>query len=135
MVAGFLMERDYSLQPDPEILSAYKAKRDHMLDALEKHFPKSQSWTSGVSWNRPVGGFFMVLWLPFDVGAKEAAECVRDFGVIFTPMSFFSIGGGCGNMVRLAFSKTSTDQIEEGIKRLAAYVKQKAMEKAGLAPI
>ena len=39
-------------------IQIYKRKRDIMLNALEKYFPKEASWT------KPQGGFFVVATLP-----------------------------------------------------------------------
>jgi DNA-binding transcriptional MocR family regulator len=85
-----------------------KARRDAMLDALEKHL-------AGCTWTRPQGGYF--IWLEFPQGtlAKDVLEKAK--GVTFVP------GIDCGgkpNTARLAFSFVSPAEIELGVERIAA---------------
>jgi len=88
-----------------------KARRDAMLDALERHMP------DGAEWSRPHGGYFVWLDLPVDTPALAEAEAA---GVTFVPgTDFFADGSGTRSM-RLAFSFVSPEEIGEGVERLAA---------------
>jgi (S)-3,5-dihydroxyphenylglycine transaminase len=119
IVGGILLENGCSLQPMmEEKLPFYRRNRDQMLASLDHYcggFP-------GVEWNRPAGGFFLTLRLPFEMDEADVQACARDYGVIICPMSFFALSPGREQEVRLAFSYTTPDQIEEGIRRLARYV-------------
>jgi (S)-3,5-dihydroxyphenylglycine transaminase len=46
----------------------------------------------------------------------------RDYGVLWTPMSFFRLNGGGGHAIRLSCSALQAGQIDEGVLRLAALV-------------
>src|SRR6478752_1024425 len=91
-----------------------KARRDAMLDGLERHMP------DGASWSRPEGGYFIWLDLPNDAPSLEAAEAA---GVTFVKgTDFFADGSGTKSM-RLAFSFVSPDEIADGVERLAALLR------------
>lgn len=124
MAGGFLHENGYSLKkacrPKVEVL---KAKRDTMIESLSRHFPSSDDEGSGVTWTIPAGGFFLVLNIPFPMTESMLRDCVEKQGVIFCPMSFFSLQRGVGShQIRLAFSALSEERIRQGIERLARYI-------------
>jgi len=87
-----------------------KARRDAMLDALDKHL-------SGATWSHPDGGYFV--WLELPEGTDAAEVMKRAEGVTAVLGSDF---GGAPNTIRLAFSYVSPDEIDEGVSRLAAAI-------------
>jgi 2-aminoadipate transaminase len=94
------------------IRKVYGERRDTMLRALEKHFPRSVSWT------RPQGGLFLWVTLPAGIDASILLEEAIRENVAFVPgASFFPRGGGEGTF-RLNFSFCTPERIEEGIRRL-----------------
>jgi (S)-3,5-dihydroxyphenylglycine transaminase len=123
IVGGSLLAAGGSLRAlVAEKLPFYRANRDRMLASLKEglgDFP-------GVSWNRPEGGFFLTLSLPFELTDESLTICARDYGVIVCPMSFFSLVPGRERQVRLSFSYVSEEQIAEGISRLASFVRDQA---------
>ncbi len=101
-VAGaILLENDCSLR---RVVAAklpfYRGNRDRMLGCLEKELGP----VAGVSWNRPAGGFFLTVSLPFAFGAAEVEACAGGHGVIVCPMSYFALSPGREKQVRLSFS-------------------------------
>ncbi len=95
--------------------TAYMERRDHMLAALEKYMPQ------GVEWTRPEGGMFVWLTLPKGVdGAELLAKSIETQRVAFVPGQAFFADGSGANTIRLSFSKSNGDAIDEGIKRLAS---------------
>ena len=70
-------------------------------------------------WNRPEGGYFLWLDLPEEVDAAELLARASEAGVTFVPGADF---GGPASSARLAFSFVSPDEIDEGVRRLAALV-------------
>ena len=71
---------------------------------------------SGATWSRPEGGYFIWLDVP-GVESGELLERATAAGVPFVRGSDF---GGEPTTVRLAFSFVSTDEIRDGVARLAA---------------
>jgi 2-aminoadipate transaminase len=103
----------------PKIRKMYKKKRDIMLKALEKHFPKGSSWT------RPDGGMFIWVRLPDKVDTKEMFLDAIKAKVAYVNGAAFCTDGKGQNCMRLNFSNTDDDKIEEGIKRLAKIMKER----------
>lgn len=120
IVAGFLIDNEYSLMSSMQImLIKYKAQRDAMLKALDENLEGEQR----ITWNKPEGGFFIVLSLPFDVVEEDVYECARNFGVIFMPISFFTLEEGNNKrLVRLAFSNFESEEITQGVVRFSQYL-------------
>jgi (S)-3,5-dihydroxyphenylglycine transaminase len=96
----------------------FRHNRDVMLDSLSHEFSK---FGKSVRWNRPRGGFFMTVTLPFEFGARELRQCAGDYGVIPCPMHFFSLRASCEMQIRLSFSYVTEREIREGIQRLSRF--------------
>jgi 2-aminoadipate transaminase len=88
-----------------------RARRDAMLEALEREL------AGRASWNRPEGGYFLWLELPEGIDASELLA--PGGGVTFVPGVDF---GGPPSSARLAFSFVSPAEIDEGVRRLARLV-------------
>jgi 2-aminoadipate transaminase len=102
------------------IRTVYRERRDAMLAALERHFPKSVRWT------RPQGGLFLWVSLPAGLDSRALlAEALRE-KVAFVPgHSFFPKGGG-ETTFRLNFSYCAPPVIEEGVRRLGAVLRRQS---------
>lgn len=122
VVGALLLEGDGSLRGlMRHRIPFYRANRDRMLACLEEHLGDAP----GVCWNRPEGGFFLTVRLPFEFGDDCLQACARDHGVIVCPMSFFALSPGRERQVRLSFSYVTEEQIEEGIGRFARFVRDR----------
>src|SRR5262249_46841739 len=116
IVGGILLEANYSLQEYVKAKVAfYRSNRDLMLACLEQHFHDDPLLADRVSWNRPGGGFFLTVHLPFAFTKERMRTCAERYGVICCPMTFFSLLDKCEDQVRLSFSSVSHEQIERGI--------------------
>ena len=100
-----------------KIKTAYSARRDSMLTALEAHMPK------GVTWTRPEGGMFIWLELPKHLNCADLlAKSLQSERVAFVPGHAFFADGSGANALRLSFSRTDEASIAEGIKRLGRLI-------------
>ncbi len=100
-----------------KIKTAYRARRDAMLAALQTHMP------DGVSWTRPEGGMFIWLELPTHLRSADLlAQSLRSERVAFVPGHAFFADGSGTNTMRLSFSRTDEAVIEEGIARLGRLI-------------
>ncbi|WP_407562701.1 PLP-dependent aminotransferase family protein [Streptomyces sp. 184] len=93
-----------------------------MLRALDARLPADRRSALGVRWNRPEGGFFLTVQVPFRAGNAALTRSAQDFGVIWTPMSHFYPGGGGHRALRLSTSYLTTEEIDEGTARLARFI-------------
>ena len=119
--------RDGSYGRRVEVLCRnYRAKRDAMLAALDRHMPK----VPGVEWTRPHGGLYVWLTLPpgcdTSRGSAMFRQCV-DAGVLYVPGDYCynpdEYGRVPTNHLRLSFGQVAPDQIGPGIERLAGAVR------------
>jgi len=105
-----------------KIRSAYKAQKNCMIESIRKHFPDEVSYTN------PEGGMFIWATLPKSMNTEELIKKAIAEKVVFVPgKSFFTVDEGHRNM-RLNYSNSSEEMIEEGIKRLGTIIK-KGMKK------
>ncbi len=95
----------------------YRARRDAMLAALEQEMP------TGVTWTRPAGGLFLWLTLPGGLDARELLKDALARHVAFVPGAAFHTQSEGASCLRLNFSHSAPERIEEGIQRLADVLK------------
>jgi (S)-3,5-dihydroxyphenylglycine transaminase len=118
VIGGFLLSCGYSLRAaNREKIAFYRRNLRALLAALERHFSDP-----AITWNSPGGGFFAVLDVPVRADEKLLELSARDYGVLWTPMSFFYLDGGGSHAIRLSCSALAADQIDEGVRRLAALI-------------
>jgi (S)-3,5-dihydroxyphenylglycine transaminase len=119
VIGGFLLSCGCSLRAaNREKIAFYRSNLRTLLAAVERHFGDDQA----ITWNSPSGGFFAVMDVPVRADEKLLELSARDYGVLWTPMSFFYMNGGGSHAIRLSCSALVTDQIDEGVRRLAALI-------------
>jgi 2-aminoadipate transaminase len=100
------------------LVEIYRARRDAMLDALERHFPEQSVWTS------PEGGLFLWATLPDYIDTTDLlAKALRE-NVAFVPGRSAYIDGRGGSSMRLNFSASDDEVLREGIRRIGAVVSE-----------
>lgn len=100
----------------PKLRRYYQEKRDVMVDALTAAFGTSVTWPS------PSGGFFLWATLPSVIDSDAMITRAVENGVIYVAGEAFFVNGEGRNLIRLAFSSASKEQIREGVSRLAKTV-------------
>ncbi|WP_229399199.1 aminotransferase-like domain-containing protein [Micromonospora okii] len=98
----------------------YQRNMRRLLDALERHVAPVAP--PGVRWNRPGGGFFVLMDLPVPADLALLSHCAERYGVLWTPMAGFHPDGGGRHRLRLSCSYLTEDRIEEGVARLARFL-------------
>ncbi len=101
-----------------KIKNKYNKQREKMLSAINMYLPESVSST------KPEGGMFLWLTLPEELQAKDLFEVALKKKVAFVPGDPFYVGKKGVNTLRLNFSCTNEDMIEEGIKRLGVAIEE-----------
>ncbi|WUC83703.1 aminotransferase class I/II-fold pyridoxal phosphate-dependent enzyme [Streptomyces sp. NBC_00536] len=108
------------------------------LEQLARQLPEALRRELGVSWSEPSGGFFLTVRVPFAADGDALLRSAREHGVIWTPMSYFHPGPGGERALRLSFSYLSHAEIEEGVARLAGFLRAETERtgtaRAGTAP-
>jgi 2-aminoadipate transaminase len=101
----------------PQVRAAYRAQRDAMRVALERHL-------GGVArWNEPAGGMFFWVELPAGLDAVALLPQAVEAGVAFVPGAAFYAQAPQPRTLRLSFVTVSPERIEVGIEILARVVK------------
>lgn len=119
VIGGVLTTCGYSLRAaNQKKIAFYRRNLHALLAGLERHFGGDPA----ITWNSPGGGFFAVLDVPVLADEKLLERSARDYGVLWTPMSFFYLNGGGRHAIRLSCSALVPDQIDEGVRRLAALI-------------
>lgn len=96
------------------IKDAYGKRRDLMVELMAKHFPEEIEYT------KPEGGMFVWVTLPASISSMDLFDLAIKENVAFVPGSpFYTEDGSGNNTLRLNFSNSDFEQIEEGIIRLA----------------
>ncbi|MDR0291904.1 MAG: PLP-dependent aminotransferase family protein [Elusimicrobium sp.] len=113
--------RNGRLEPHiKRVVSIYKVKRDLMIKALKKYMP------AGVKWTEPAGGLFLWVELPKNIDTEKMFPTAIKNKVAYVIGSAFYHDGSVKNNMRLNFSYATHEEIDEGIKRLAAAIKDYA---------
>ncbi|GAA4063620.1 PLP-dependent aminotransferase family protein [Actinomadura miaoliensis] len=122
-VAGALLASDGRLSElNTDAAAYYGRAMSSVLAGLDRTIPADRRAALGVRWNRPTGGFFLRLEVPFRADNAALTRSAQDFGVIWTPMSYFYPQGGGEHAIRLSTSYLTTAEIEEGTARLARFI-------------
>ncbi|GGZ41648.1 aminotransferase-like domain-containing protein [Streptomyces poonensis] len=125
VVGGMLLEHGGSLKALAQRKSAlYRRNLALLLDALDRHLGPGAGPLPGVSWSRPSGGFFVRMRLPVPADAALLETSASEHGVLWTPMSQFHAGGRGDHELRLSCSYLEPDRIEEGVARLAGFLRK-----------
>lgn len=112
VVEAYMKKNDIDKHID-SMRVVYKGRRDAMLESIKKYFPKDVKHTV------PYGGFFVWLELKENINTNELLlEAAKNAKVAFIPGSGFFPEEGYTNCIRLSYSHSEIDIIEEGIKRL-----------------
>jgi 2-aminoadipate transaminase len=118
MAARYMLE--FGLDKHLEdIRPIYREKRNAMIEALEKYMPRDE----GLRWTKPDGGLFIWVWLPEGIDTQDMLAHAIEQKVAYVPGSAAFVDGSGHNTMRLAFSSSTPEKIDEGIRRLAAVVK------------
>lgn len=118
VVGGVLLEAGCSLRAaNREKIEHYRRALATLLAALEATFTDP-----AITWNAPAGGFFAVLDVPVRADDKLLERSASEYGVLWTPMSFFYLDGGGAQAMRLSCSALTEPEIVEGVRRLARLI-------------
>ncbi|MEV3872969.1 PLP-dependent aminotransferase family protein [Streptomyces sp. NPDC049906] len=129
VVAGALLAAGGRLSEHAtELADHYGEAMATTLRCLDESLPAPRRTALGVRWNRPAGGFFLRVRVPFDADETALARSAREFGVIWTPMRYFHPQGGGERALRLSVSHLTPAETKEGVARLARFVETLAAE-------
>ncbi|HDJ30156.1 MAG TPA: PLP-dependent aminotransferase family protein, partial [Candidatus Acetothermia bacterium] len=130
LAARFFLDFDMDAHLDL-LRRRYRAKRDAMLAALDRYMPAEE----GISWTRPEGGLFLWVRLPEWIDTEEMFPRALERKVAYVIGSAFYVDGSGRNEMRLCYSVVDEEKIYEGIKRLAAVVREELVRQRVSGPV
>ncbi|OZI32064.1 2-aminoadipate aminotransferase [Bordetella genomosp. 10] len=102
----------------PTVRELYRQQCGYMLDALQKEFPSSATWT------RPEGGMFIWVTLPEGIDTNRLLQQSIEEKVAFVPGEpFYANAPAPRNTLRLSFVTVPEDKIRTGVATLARLIK------------
>ena len=117
-VAWKYMEYGYVEKQIKLICEMYLRKRDLMLKAMDEHMPENVTWT------RPQGGMFLWATIKGGINTDELFFKALEKNVAFVVgRPFYTDGRGTDSM-RLNFSYSEDDIIDEGIEHLSDTIRE-----------
>ena len=102
-----------------KLCEMYKPKRDLMMDAMERYFPE------GYTCHKPKGGMFAWVTLPEGIDTEIMFLDAIKEKVAYVHGKAFHVDGGGARSMRLNFSYSTDEQLDEGMKRLGSVIKKK----------
>jgi 2-aminoadipate transaminase len=98
------------------VCTALEERVSLLADALRRHVPEAR-------FTEPDGGYFLWVELPETVDVAALLPVAARQGVAVVKGSDFLLDGG-RHSLRLAYSAVTADQVDEGVRRLAAAIKE-----------
>jgi 2-aminoadipate transaminase len=111
IVHRYLTDNDVE-QHIQRIRAAYGKQREVMVECVKRFFPPEVKCT------KPEGGMFLWMTLPDGMSALDFFQKAIAQNVAFVPGQPFFTDGSGENTLRLNFSNSDEERIEEGMKRL-----------------
>jgi 2-aminoadipate transaminase len=110
----------------PILRAHYQHKRNVMVAALREELGNELTWPD------PRGGFFLWATLPDALDADAMVPRAVEHGVVYVAGDAFFVNGAGRHQIRLSFSAPPPERITEGVRRLAAALREeRAQRQAG----
>ncbi len=119
--ARYLADRDLDAHVR-RVAGVYRERRDAMLAGLGDALPE------GSAWSRPEGGMFLWARLPASYDTTELLPRVVRHDVAYVPGAPFYAGEPDRSTLRLCFVTQTPEEIGEGLRRLAAGLREAGPE-------
>jgi 2-aminoadipate transaminase len=116
MILARYLEKGLLEKNLPKTIALYRSRRDYMLDCFKKYMPPEVKWTE------PHGGLFVFVSLPWGLDAGNILKKAIENNVAFVDGATFFCNDSGHNTMRINFSYSSTEEIENGVKRLAEVI-------------
>jgi len=100
------------------LINGYRSRRNAMISTLEEYMPEGCKWTPAH------GGFYVWVTLPEGIDNDKLLETAIKNGIIYFAGKFFYLDYKNHGNIRLCFSLPGEDVIREGVRRIAASVKE-----------
>lgn len=121
IIAGYI-KKGYLEANLHKTIQLYYHRRNKMITCLRNYMPESVKWTE------PQGGLFLFVTLPAGNDTEIIFEKALAKNVAFVSGTTFFCNDSGRNTMRLNFSFSNDEEIEEGIRRLAEVIKENLIQ-------
>ena len=104
-------------------IALYSERRYFMIKCFRDQMPENVTWTE------PEGGLFLFVTLPHHIDADDIFRKAIERNVAFVSGSSFFCNDSGRNTMRINFSFSNPAEIEEGVKRLSAVIREELASK------
>ena len=118
MIAYEVTKDGFMASQIDKVRGYYLEQRNAMLAALEEYFPPEANWTV------PKGGMFLWVTLPKGNDTLKLLSKAIEQNVAYVPGDPFFAHGGGEHTLRLSYSIATLAEIDEGMKRLGAVLRE-----------
>lgn len=118
MLANEFLVQEKLVEYLQRIRPIYRRRCHLLLDHLQKHMPE------GVTWNVPLGGFYIWVKLPPGMDAGEVLTRSAAQGAIFVVGKTFDPQGVVNDHIRLSFCHMPEEKMEQGVRIIAEAIKK-----------
>jgi 2-aminoadipate transaminase len=123
-----VLQGDFLSRHLPALRSRYKAQRDAMAMALNRHLADLGTAADGqplaCRWQVPGGGMFFWLQLPAGLDATALLPQAVAAGMAYVPGAAFYARAPRQDMLRLSFATATPEQIEQAVAALGGVLRQ-----------
>jgi len=116
MILARYLEKGLLEKNLPGTIALYRRRRDHMLECFKKYMPPQVKWTE------PHGGLFLFVTLPLGLDAGNILKKAIENNVAFVDGATFFCNDSGHNTMRINFSYSTLEEIENGVTRLARVI-------------
>jgi 2-aminoadipate transaminase len=102
----------------PGTIALYRERRDQMIACFRKYMPENVRWTE------PQGGLFLFVTLPAQCDSGRILKKAIENNVAFVDGTTFFCNDSGHNTMRINFSYSGKEEIEHGVERLAAVIRE-----------
>ncbi|MDD2889650.1 MAG: PLP-dependent aminotransferase family protein [bacterium] len=119
-VLSYVLKKN-ALDPHIEkLISAYHGKQKCMLNSLDKYIPPLGM--PSIEWTKPDGGLFLWMTMPEYIDTERMLSRAIENKIAYVTGTDFFHDSSVKNCMRLNFSMSSVERIEEGIRRLVEVI-------------
>ena len=101
----------------------YRQRRDRMLAALDRHFPRDARWS------RPPGGLFLWIRLAQALDGEELQLAARRRGVMYSRGELFQRDADGSRAMRLTYSAAAPAEIDRGVEILGTLIRERMKQR------
>jgi 2-aminoadipate transaminase len=100
----------------------YNSQKNAMIESIKRYFPEEARYT------KPEGGMFLWVTMPENLSSRDLLHLLLKENVAFVPGDTFFVDGKGLNTMRLNYTNSPEERIEQGVKKMGEAMKKLVSE-------